>query len=176
MNRRTIIKQLFIGTCAVLVLPSCIQSDKDKRFVFKNIPISNEEETLLAELSETIIPEGKTPGAKKLGLHLFVLKMANDCFTKEEQQIFMKGLTDADGLIATNYKKSFVKCDENEKKLIVSDLEAESFGKDTSRFYALFKNQLINGYVNSEYFMTNIIKYELVPGKYQVHYPVSLTT
>jgi len=42
-----------------------------------------------------------------------------------------------------------------------------------TNFYWGVKGQTVFGYTNSQYFMTKEIVYELVPGRYIVHYPVS---
>ncbi len=49
---------------------------------------------MLAELAETILPKTDTPGAKDLAAHLFALKMVDDCYTKTNQEKYMKGMKD----------------------------------------------------------------------------------
>lgn len=173
MKRRALIKNLSIYTSAFILLPSCFLGERDRRLNFQNIPVTDDEEKFLAELSNVIIPEDKTPGAKSLRLHLFVLKMANDCLSKEDQTTFLAGLTDANDLVYETYKKSFSECSGDEKHSIVKRLEAGNCEESILKFYGVLKQQLLNGYTNSKYFMTNVIKYELIPGAYEVHFPVA---
>src|SRR5690606_23453305 len=58
-----------------------------------NLSIGEDDEQLLAELTEALIPATDTPGGKELLLHLFVLKMVDDCHAPEEQEQFTKGLS-----------------------------------------------------------------------------------
>src|SRR5215831_12817149 len=51
---------------------------------------------LLAELVETIIPASDTPGAKQALVHIFVDLYVNDCYPKEQQEVFLKGLDSVD--------------------------------------------------------------------------------
>jgi len=92
LNRRQALKRLAIITAGVSLIPSCMQDKNKASILLKNLQVGGDQEQLLAELAETIIPATDTPGAKDISAHLFVLKMMDDCYTKEDQQKFMRGL------------------------------------------------------------------------------------
>lgn len=170
INRRLAIKNLVVFTGGIFLLPACITENKPASILLKNIKIHADQELLLQELSETILPESDTPGAKKLGLHLFILKMVDDCYPQIQRKVFTDGLINFEENVKAKYGKGFPDCDSAQKKEIVIQLEAKTLGENVTGFYTLFKQQLINGYKNSEYFMTNICVYELVPGRYNGYF------
>lgn len=170
INRRSVIKSLIVFTGWIFLLPACMTEKKRNSIVLKNIKINDDQEILLQELSETILPENDTPGAKKLGLHLFILKMVDDCYPQIQRKAFTDGLINFEENVKAKYGKRFPDCDNAQKKKILLQLEAKTFGEKVADFYTIAKKQLINGYTNSEYFMTNICVYELVPGRYNGYF------
>ncbi len=84
MTRREALRNCFIITVGTALLPSCMQKDKAS-VALKNLEVNTDQEKLIAELSETIIPKTDTPGAKDVYAHLFVLKMVDDCYEKKDQ-------------------------------------------------------------------------------------------
>lgn len=46
----------------------------------------------MAKLAEIVIPKTDSPGGLELNLHLFVMKMVDDCRSPENQQVFVKGM------------------------------------------------------------------------------------
>src|SRR6218665_1941113 len=92
MERRTAIRHMALLCASAMLLPSCLENKKSTSLDLKQLTVTAEQEQLLAELVETIIPKTDTPGARELGVHLFVLKMVDDCYAKEEQEKFLSGL------------------------------------------------------------------------------------
>ena len=173
MQRRTLIKQLAFASGALLLIPSCMSDTSKASIVLKKIKIDGDQEKLMAELAETIIPKTDTPGAKDISAHLFILKMVDDCFNTADQQKFLAGLTAFQATTKKQFNKSFIKCDAAEKKTILTTLEAKQTGDDQlAYFYATAKRLTIQSYTNSKFYLTNIQVYKLVPGKYQGCVPV----
>lgn len=175
MNRRTVIKQLALAGGAVLLIPSCMQHDKAKASVhLKNIEINGDGEKLLASLSETMIPKSNTPGANDIGAHLFALKMVDDCFKKDEQQKFMQGLKAFDAATKKQFSNSFPELSDVDKGKLLHDLEGKKTGEDNlNYFYSALKKLTIKAYTTSEFYLTHIQIYTLVPGHYYGCVPVT---
>lgn len=173
MERRTILKQFVFVAGAAFVFPACLGDGLGSRFNLVNFTISRTEELMLWELSEMLIPESSTPGAKSLDLYRFALKMIDECCSKLEQGYFSEGVSILNRMIRESFDRPLSKCNHDEKARILSFLEMSQQNPPIRQFYVLFKKQIINGYVNSEFFMTEIVRYELVPGRYTVHYKVS---
>lgn len=156
------------------LLPSCLRDEGKSTVLLKKISISLDQENLLAEIAETIIPKTDTPGAKDLKLHLFVLKMVDDCYEKTEQQQFIKGLDQLKEKSFDLFSKSFQKLTVTQKQSMLTDVQDAKNGssEELSAFYKIMKDRTIDGYLNSKYVMTNLIIYELVPGRYNGYFPV----
>lgn len=199
MNRRTVIKNLALIIGGTAILPSCLHHDGTAYVQLKHVNIDAGQQKLIADIAETIIPKTGTPGAKDLNLHLFVLKMLDDCYTKKDQQAFLAGLAQFNDSVNKQYGKSFSDLNPNERENTLMALEksikpakdpqkAIRPVKDSEKsieapkkkpdvppltlFYSAIKQQTIFGYANSQYFMTKMVVYELVPGRYNAHFPV----
>jgi hypothetical protein len=178
MHRRTVIKNLALIIGGAALLPSCMQEKGKASIALKNVDVSADQEKLIGDMAETIIPKTNTPGAKDLQLHLFVLKMVDDCCTKKDQQAFMTGMEQFNKLIKDKYSRSFSECDIKQREQALLSIEQDKDPKSTTypaelkTFYGIVKGQTVNGYTTSKYFMTKQVVYELVPGRYNALYPV----
>ena len=151
MKRRTAIKQLFILAGGIAIATSCTGNRNKASIALSNVDFSKDDEDLLGEIVESIIPETDSPGAKTLKLHLFVMKMVDDCHSTEDQTAFVEGLQKA--------KPVKGKSPQEIQQYL------SSLGND-DKFLSILKRRTIMGYQNSEYVMKNKIIYELVPGRY----------
>src|SRR5215510_2325371 len=92
MKRRHAIRQIAIITAGVVFIPACKSTDKSP-IPLKNFSLTESEQDLLSELTETILPKTNTfPGAKDLKAPEFVLTMVDDCLKPEDQKTFTNGL------------------------------------------------------------------------------------
>ncbi len=133
--------------------------------------LSANQEALLGEIVETIIPETTTPGAKSLKVHQFAMRMINDCYGEPAKAALTKGLTAADEAAQQTYSKAFTACDATQRKDVFAKLSSAP-DEDTKRFAGLIKNLTIQGYMNSEYYLVNVAKYVMAPGFYHGCVPV----
>jgi hypothetical protein len=178
MHRRIAIKNLALIIGGAALLPSCMHDSGKATVKLKNVDINADQEKLIGDMAETIIPKTNTPGARDLQLHLFVLKMVDDCYTKKDQQDFMTGMGQFTELIQKHYSTSFGQCDVKQREQALLSIEQDKDPKNTTypaelkTFYGIVKGQTVNGYTTSKYFMTKQVVYELVPGRYNAFYPV----
>jgi len=178
MHRRIAIKNLALIIGGAALLPSCVHENGKASIKLTNLDISADQEKLIGDMAETIIPKTNTPGAKDLQLHLFVLKMVDDCATKKDQQSFMTGMAQFNDYVRKRYSNSFSNCTVKQREQILLDIEKDKDPKSSTypaelkTFYGAVKGQTVNGYTTSKYFMTKQLVYELVPGRYNAFYPV----
>ena len=167
ISRRKALKQFVFVSAGMAIIPSCMQDRSKSAMLFKKIVIDSEDELMLAELSESIIPKTSTPGAKDISAHLFVLKMVDDCTKKEDQEIFIKGMSEFNVFCKTNAGKDFVKCNAEERRKVLSALIAKKDEENNlNTFFKTVKRFTIQAYTSSEFFLTKVQVYELVPGRY----------
>lgn len=180
MNRRIAIRNMALILGSAAVLPSCLgDKSKSKPLVeLKHLQLNGDEQQLVANLAETILPKTDTPGAKDLNLHLFAFKMIDDCMNKQQQDDFKAGLKAFADAADAKYKKSFNDCTVAERTAFVKEAEKgiKDKAKDDAKmlaFYDTVKQQTVFGYTTSQYFMTKQVVYELVPGRYNAMYPAA---
>jgi len=173
MERRIVIKQVLILAAGLTLLPSCLKQQGKSTVLLKNLNVSLDQEYILAEIAETLIPKTDTPGAKQLNLHLFVLKMLDDCYENSDQKKFMSGLGQFEDHTHQLYNKSFKDLPRPQQLVLLNELDhQQDIVNDLSVFYKILKSRTIDGYLNSKYVMTNLIIWELVPGRYTGYFPV----
>ena len=124
---------------------------------------------MLAELAETIIPKTDTPGAKDISAHLFALKMVDDCSSKDDQDKFVKGLTAFENMAKKELGKSFTEATTERRAKLLTQLEGQKEQEhkdDAAQFYGKMKGLTIQAYTSSQFYLTKVQIYELIPGRY----------
>lgn len=134
------------------------------------------DEALLAEIVETIIPQttlkgAVSPGAKELKVHQFLLRMVNDCYDEDAKVTLAKGLVATEGMAMKRFSKSFADLGTEDRISVLTALSDSSEGVN-KQFVSMVKNLTIQGYTNSEYYLTNIAGYVMAPGFYNGCVPV----
>lgn len=163
-----------IITGGITILPSCSGDPAKSSIQLNNLDISAAQEALLAEIAETFIPKTDTPGAKELKLHLFVLKMVDDCYPEADQKLFVSGLNSIDEIAKEKYSLAFAACTQQQRAGLLnsSEKELEASG-DVLTFLNITKRRVIQGFTNSKFVMTDMKQYEMVPGRYNGYFPLT---
>jgi hypothetical protein len=166
MNRRELLKQLGLAATAAVLLPSCLRESKKVSIALNNLKVTGDEEELMAALAGTMIPETDKPGAVKVGAHLFALVMVDDCTNAQTKEKFLKGMRSFDDVCEKLAGKKFSDANASERLDILKKIESEGdkLEENVKSFYWISKGYIVEGYTTSEYFLTNVKKYELVPG------------
>ncbi|MES1219899.1 MAG: gluconate 2-dehydrogenase subunit 3 family protein [Bacteroidota bacterium] len=176
MDRRAALKTFVVVSAGAMVLPSCLQTDSNQpaSIVPKNIHVNAEQEKLLAELSEFILPTTSTPGAKQLASHQYILMMVDDCYKKEEQDIFINGLRQFNDFAKKQSGESFANADAAKRTELLKTLESKKdIPEEVLSFYSTAKRLAIQSFTGSKYYLTEVRKYEMVPGRFHGCFPVS---
>lgn len=139
--------------------------------------IAEDQISTLSELCETIIPAGKTPGAKDAQVERFIDAMMKDVFKAEDQATFANGLKQLDTDAKAKYGKTFGKLKAEDRVAMVKTMDDELRNRKeqpaSKPFYDLVKELTITGYCTSEPGATKHLKYVAVPGEYKPCIPVS---
>lgn len=83
-------------------------------------------EKSMEELSEMMIPETDTPGAKSAGVAASVFLLVEHCLNEHDQAVFLKGLQDLDSYCKGKFGLSFVSCGEKERLSTLYELESRA--------------------------------------------------
>ncbi|HLI93416.1 MAG TPA: gluconate 2-dehydrogenase subunit 3 family protein [Puia sp.] len=169
ITRRTALQRMFIVAGGVVLLPACGRNNDNH----------DENQETLEALADTLLPAGSTPadqtlGAKAAGAHLFAARMIRDCYPKAQQEQYMRGLEAFNQQARSKYGKPFAECNQGQRDALVSAINASTGQKtdDLSFFFRENKNLVMQGYLGSQYFLTKIEVYELVPGRWHGCTPV----
>ncbi|EIJ38367.1 hypothetical protein JoomaDRAFT_1351 [Galbibacter orientalis DSM 19592] len=167
MKRRNAIKSLGLITTGLVLMPSCNFLDERTPIVLHKLKITEEEEILLEEIIDTMLPETETPGGVSLKIQNFVWVMLDDCADKEKQDTFLAGLRLFKSTVKENFDEDFSDLNSEEKlTTLLAMMQSESFNTDVSTFLHTTKQTAVWGYKNSEYYMTNLMPYKLIPGAF----------
>jgi hypothetical protein len=160
-----------VAMVGLVMLPACDMGSKKVKAQTLQPYLSPEQESLLAEVVGTIIPGTDTPGAKDLNVHIFVQKMVTDCYEKDVQQNLAKGLDTVEEMARKNHSNAFAACTEPQRIAILTSMEQSDI-EEQKAFFDLVKELTIFGYTTSEYVMTNLTEYTMIPGHYYGCVPV----
>jgi hypothetical protein len=174
MNRRIALKQLGFITAGVALLPGCVkEAARPASIALKNIKSSGNQEARLADVAETLIPATDMPGAKAMNVPQFVLRMVDDCQPIEAQKDFEKGIAEFEQAVDKKYGKSFEALSVSDRQAFLKELDVAARAereKDNmspvSKFYALTRRYTIQGFTSSEYVLTKVLPYNMIPGKF----------
>lgn len=170
MQRRQVIKSVAIGFGSLLTLPTWANNWNKDSFVSKKI-LSTNLENILAEVVETIIPETTTPGAKSLGVDRLIQKITTDCRGKEAEAKLADGLNAIDAFAVKSSGKSFTVLSAPERLDLLKSMSTSEDAalKETVKN---LKRLTIDGYMKSEYFISNMTDYEFAPARFYGCVPI----
>ncbi len=172
MDRRTALRNMIVIGGGMAFFPACMNKGEDGASIeLRHLKATADDEAILAEFVDTLIPETDTPGAKSLNLHLYVFKMLDDCHGEEDQQMFMAGLREMDGLAKDRFSQSFTALERTDRETLMQEIGRRDEEDNLRSFYWKARIRCQQGYLNSKYYMTQVQKYELVPGRYNGYFP-----
>lgn len=164
MKRRTAVKGLVGISLGAITLPGC---NSEPVPVFNNLRISSREYESLIELSDLILPMDPSlvsTGDKPAD---FILRMVDVCESPERREAYNNGLD----IYTNSYRRSREvppsdMSTADKKEYLITLEESEDLEDDLRSFYRMTKRYTLQHFTSSEYFLTNIMEYEFVPGRF----------
>ena len=170
MERRVALKSMALAMGAMAGLPAWA-SGWSKSSLPNDVLLSADQSKTLSGVVESIIPKTDTPGAGELGVAAFVQIMVKDCYDKKAQDSLSKGIDTLESLSEKNFGKPFTGASKEQKVQLLQEMEKGGDAQQKA-FFGMVKNLTIQGYMSSEYVMTNLTHYEMVPARYHGCVPV----
>jgi hypothetical protein len=132
MDRRDAVKSVAFllggalsATTIGVFLEGCNPSEKkDNANLF-----SADQEKIITEVADIIIPTTDSPGAKAAGVGPFIAMMLKDCYPKEAQKAFVKGLEDLEDRSKKDFGKSFLSASVKERQQLLGKLREEALAE-----------------------------------------------
>lgn len=173
VNRRSVLKRLALVSAGAVLLPACFHNPAKPAILTRNFQLSGDQDEQLEALTAVLIPSGSTPGAREVSAHRFVLRMLDDCFSKDDRDKYLRGFGRLDNASQQTAGVSFLKANPTQQATLLTALETKKLpGQDLDFFYTTTKKLTIQAYMSSQYYLTKVHIYELVPGRWHGCVPV----
>jgi hypothetical protein len=176
MERRELLRTL--ASAAALTALSPNQTLAPAPRVARGIPQSNELTTahlaLVRPIADTIIPRTSTPGANDVGVHKFVDVIVNEYLTDEERVAALAGLDAIDARARTESNVAFAELSGEKRSAMIDTFEKGDRSAEPSRTYWRLKGLVVHGYFTSERVMRDVLKVNVMPGKFEGAAPVTI--
>ena len=196
MNRRDALLRVATMVGATMTLPALgssaladtLEASVTQRMVTgKPVFFTADQDALVADLADVIIPTTGTPGAKAAKVNEIIDVVLKDCYKPADQQNFVDGLTMTQKLSQDSYGKPFSQLDNNQKIELMKKLEADANEQKAgggrsvagqqdvqipgekrkgTPFFSMLKDLTLMGYFTSEIGATQALEYVAVPGRY----------
>lgn len=95
-------------------------------------------------------------------------KMIDDCMSKEDQIKWMGGASKFDAEVEKSAGKLFADLTPDERLKVLTEWETNDHADEELKlFYRTTRSLAIRGYTSSEYFMTSVQHYNIIPGPFK---------
>ncbi len=173
MDRRTAVKRITILLGGALSAPTlagvmggCQAPGPGDASVLQSLTTGQDE--LLAVLTEHIIPETDTPGARAARVSEYIDAMLTDFYSDEERARFLAGLAKVEERTRNVYGNSFMEASADQQIALLTMLDEEAFpdlaamsdqeraahrqrrAEEGNAFFATVKELTVSGYYTSE--------------------------
>lgn len=176
MDRRQVVKTLGAMIGVGLLIPESLlaragdvlEGEAPKASFF-----NKQQRKLNALMAEALIPKTDTPGAKDAGVPGWMELLLQDCYDKNQQDDYLKGLALVDEECLKRTGKNLGKLSAVMQSGVLSTMEAELAPETPlAGFLKVFKSLAKYTYVHSEKGATQAFAYLPVPGKWDAAMPL----
>jgi hypothetical protein len=169
MNRRDALKNMVLmmgGTMvgANVILTGCAPEDR-----IEGLDFSDSEIAYMDEIGEAIIPATDTPGAKAVGIGVFMKIMVQETYNKEQQDTWLRGLNEIRDGFKDEVGTDFMNATVEQRTDYLNRLyqNARNVDKeDGPQYINMMKDLTVLGYFTSEVGATQQLRYVETPGSY----------
>lgn len=166
MNRREAVQRITLLMGGALSAPAMAGILGQKTNLGESVQVSAQQEAMLAELADVIIPTTSTPGAKAAGAEKFIVRVMRDCYPMEDQKKFYAGLARFDSECIGAHGKGFMSLNADQKIDMVKKLTTTD-----QAFFRRMKELTVTGYFTSEVGASQALEYVEVPGRLEACIP-----
>lgn len=139
--------------------------------------LSEPQLALIGAIADTILPRSDTPSATDVGVPAFVDVIVSENDTDDDRAAFVAGLDSIEARAKTTAGNSFAQLDPAARASVIESIEKESSRRvDPARTYWRLKGLIIHGYFTSEPVMKQVLKVEVMPGRFEGAAPMPART
>lgn len=182
MDRREALKRIAFlsgGALSLSTVSAVMGGCTAENGAYSPQTLSAKQDEMVTVISELIIPETDTPGARAAGVNRFIDKMLTGWNTEEEKKRFLSGLDSVDETSDEMHGSPFLELTEEQQVEVLEQKEQEANEEnpmpdtDGEPFFAMMKEYTLVGYYTSEIGATEELIWNHVAGRYDGCYPYS---
>jgi gluconate 2-dehydrogenase gamma chain len=168
---------LLTGAAAILgadlaaPLARALAAEAAPGFAASHAVFSAPQRTLVAAISECIVPTTDTPGAIAAGVPAFIEMMIADWYEATDRQDFLDGLGLLEGYAWTQFEKPFAGLAPEEQEQVLTLAMTGKIAGLPGSFFGHCRQLVLLGYYTSEIGCKQERVYVPVPGRYDGKYP-----
>lgn len=169
MNRRQLLLRTVLLSGASLAGARLARAaDTQGAMASTTSALDADQSALIAQLSETILPQTDTPGAIEAGVPTFIERVVTEWYTPTERSIFLEGLAALERECRHRFGIGFVDSTATQREQVLLHFEslAAKAPGDTKPFFSKLKQLTVLGYYTSQVGATQELRYNPVPGRY----------
>jgi len=191
MHRRELFR--FLGAGAALpVFDSNLLAafqDAHPKSAYTLRTLNPHQNATLVTMTDLIIPETDTPGAKAVRVNEFIDLILTEWAHDDERKTFLAGLDDVDKRSNAIFEKNFIDVTPAQQEILLRELD-QRYAMDredraahfvrrphnaqlTGDFFGVVKRMTLYGYYTSEVGFTQELRKQIIPGTYHGCTPVS---
>jgi hypothetical protein len=160
-----------LGVELAAPLARALAAETAPGFSASHAAFTAEQRTLVAAVSERIVPTTDTPGAIAAGVPAFIEMMIADWYEPTDRQEFMDGLGLLEGYSWIQYEKPFAGVSPEEQDLVLTLAMTRKIASLPANFFEHCRQLVLLGYYTSEIGCKQERVYVPVPGRYDGKYP-----
>ena len=175
MERREALRALG-AAAAFTLLPRTAQAAWETVALSPNAPprvLTDARADLIASLADAIIPPTDTPGATDVGVPAFIDVIVAEFYGDDERAIFLSGIDLIGARLRRGDATSFAGLSPESQKNLLDALDkpVDRQAPD-ARAWSQLKGLVIHGYFTSERVQKDVLKTQIMPGRFDGNAPM----
>jgi gluconate 2-dehydrogenase gamma chain len=160
-----------LGADIVLPLARALAAESPPGFTSSRAFFTADQRSLVAAVSERIIPTTDTPGAIAAGVPAFIEMMLADAYEVTDRNEFLQGLGTLEGYCRVRFAKPCAAVTPQELDAVLTLAMENKIAGLPANFFQHLRQVVVLGYYTSEIGCKQERVYVPVPGRYDGKYP-----
>jgi len=175
MERRDLLRA-FGAAAAFTLMPRTAQAAWETVALSSGAPprvLTDERADLIAALADAIIPRTDTPSATDVGVPAFIDVIVAEYYSDEERAVFLSGIDLIGSRLRRGDATSFAGLSPESQKLLLDALDKPMDQQaPDARAWQRLKGLVIHGYFTSERVQRDVLKTQIMPGRFDGNAPM----
>ncbi|HEU4997079.1 MAG TPA: gluconate 2-dehydrogenase subunit 3 family protein [Gemmatimonadaceae bacterium] len=129
---------------------------------------------LVKAMADTIIPRTDSPSATDVGVERFIDVMVAEYATDDDRTKFLAALDAIDARAKSESNATFADLSPEARGKLIESLESGPRDADPAQQYWRLKGLIVHGYFTSETVMKDVLKVQVMPGRFDGAAPVTI--